>query len=59
MGTNLPGGGDHEVEPVDGDVDSDAHPSEVQIVLAQDGEEGFVRRLGREKRAGGSSPHLG
>lgn len=43
--SHLPCGGDHEVQPINGDVDSDAHASEVQVALAQDGEQGFVGSL--------------
>lgn len=46
---NLARGGDHEVQPIHGDVDSDAHAGEVQVALAQDGEQGFVGSLTGER----------
>lgn len=50
--THLACGGDHEVQPINGDVDSDAHASKVQVTLAQNGEKGFVGSLIRERMVG-------
>lgn len=50
--THLACGGDHEVQPINGDVDSNAHASEVQVALAQDGEQGFVGSLTGERMVG-------
>lgn len=49
---HLARGGDHEVQPIHGDVDSDAHASKVQVALAQDGEQGFVGGLIGERMVG-------
>jgi len=56
-GSHLARGGDHEVQAINGDVDSDAHASEAEVALAQDGEEGFVGSLtGGEERGGDADP---
>lgn len=50
--THLARGGDHEVQPINRDVDSNAHASEVQVALAQNGEQGFVGSLAGERMMG-------
>lgn len=54
---HLASGGDHEVQPVNGDVDSNAHASEAEVALAQDGEEGFVGSLTGGEDCGGDAAH--
>lgn len=54
--SHLARGGDHEVQAINGDVDSDAHACEAEVALAQDGEEGFVGSLTGERRVGAMQP---
>lgn len=44
-GSHLACGRDHEVQAINGDVDSDAHACEAEVALPQDGEKGFAGSL--------------
>lgn len=55
-GSHLACGRDHEVQAINGDVDSDAHACEAEVALPQDGEKGFAGSLVGDRSIGVTLP---